>query len=580
MTGEHVGYIESRLAHIEKRSEQLFLSLGEGFPQLLSELRDDIASSARHLDVLVDAAGIADGGDGRLASIWGQMHSILVEASRFFGSLAARDDAVFSTLRGGIERLSALDDHIDGLREDALDMEVLALNAVVTARRAGEAGRGFAYVASELKTLAAGTVADTDRLAVDGEAALKSLTRFGRAIEEIAVFQDQFFGQFEKELGQGFGGLETSVRELSICLTRAIESSRAIERPLRRIMEEIQVQDIIMQSIAHVILVVEQAHDDGTVTTDDGVERSMSNLCTELLTDIRERAARSYSVFAENLAELREILDSIGEECLHVSATEGDAAPVDTEQIGAAFDEPIALLRQITAGIRRSNEHRATLRDNGSEITGELSEVARRLSSLSEAVTKLYPIRILSRVEIAKQSELNTNMGATDEIASFAQKVQEHVGGSLADVTAGIAPIEKVVEEYSRASISDIASSESLAAEISAAADALEKTRRKLSVDLHGFSIFSDHSQELLDNSVQDVGQIGQLLVEIDQLIADIDGAAQQNVPQTPTESTTMRDVVEELVDQFTITRHKVAAATFAGIEVDGGGKEGELTLF
>ena len=580
MTGEHVGHIESRLAHIEKRSEQLFLSLGEGFPQLLSELRDDIASSARHLDVLVDAAGMAGGGDGRLASIWGQTHSILVEASRFFGALATRDETVFSTLRAGIERLSALDDHIDGLREDALDMEVLAMNAVVTARRAGDAGRGFAYVASELKTLAAGAVADTDRLAVDGEAALESLTRFGRVIEEIAVFQDQFFGQLENELGQGFGGLETNVRELSICLTRAIENSREIERPLRRIMEEVQVQDIIMQSIAHVILVVEQAHDDGTVTTDDGVQRSMSKLCTELLTDIRERAARSYSVFAQSLAELREILDAIGEECLHGSTAEGETDAVDAEEIGAAFSEPIALLRQITTGIRRSNVHRAALRDNGSEITGELSEVARRLSSLSEAVTKLYPIRILSRVEIAKQSELNTNIGATDEIASFAQKVQDHIGGSLSDVTAGIAQIEKVVEEYAHASTSDIASSESLAAEISAAADALETTQTKLSVDLHGFSIFSGHSHELLDNSVQDVGRIGQLLGEIDELIADLGGGARQSVPETPAESSTMRGVVEELVQQFTITRHKVAAATFAGIEVDGGGKEGELTLF
>ena len=73
---------------------------------------------------------------------------------------------------------------------------------------------------------------------------------------------------------------------------------------------------------------------------------------------------------------------------------------------------------------------------------------------------------------------------------------------------------------------------------------------------------------------------IGELITEIDELISEL-GQTSPTPAHLPTGGDDrMKGMVEHLVEQFTIARHKVAAASLAGIDVDDGGSEGELTLF
>ena len=64
---------------------------------------------------------------------------------------------------------------------------LLALNATIEAARAGEAGRGFAVVASEVKTLAAQTAKATDEISSQIAGMQAATNRSVRAIREIGT---------------------------------------------------------------------------------------------------------------------------------------------------------------------------------------------------------------------------------------------------------------------------------------------------------------------------------------------------------------------------------------------------------
>ncbi len=83
---------------------------------------------------------------------------------------------------------------------------LLALNATIEAARAGEAGKGFAVVASEVKELAKETARATEDIATrihavqsDTQGAVQSMSRIGSTIAEITEFTNSIAAAIEEQ---------------------------------------------------------------------------------------------------------------------------------------------------------------------------------------------------------------------------------------------------------------------------------------------------------------------------------------------------------------------------------------------
>ena len=153
--------------------------------------------------------------------------------------------------------MTQLNDHaqsindIMGVISDIADQtNLLALNAAIEAARAGEAGRGFAVVADEVRKLAEKTMASTTEVgnAIRSiqDSTTKSVTSMDLAGEQVEQATG-FANQSGDALQQIVQDAETTADEVSAIATAAEEQSAASDEINRTIIE---VNDIVAQTAA------------------------------------------------------------------------------------------------------------------------------------------------------------------------------------------------------------------------------------------------------------------------------------------------------------------------------------------
>ena len=134
----------------------------------------------------------------------------------------------------------------------AKQTNLLALNAAIEAARAGEAGRGFAVVADEVRDLSTRTSQLSQQISTVMKSMREGVSGAEEAIERLASTDMNFALQSKDQVAQVLTSIEDINQQRGKAIVRLGEQAREMDVEVNRAVTALQFQDLVSQLIGHV----------------------------------------------------------------------------------------------------------------------------------------------------------------------------------------------------------------------------------------------------------------------------------------------------------------------------------------
>jgi len=217
----------------------------------ITALADRFAAISQSIDTTVSMSQGSAGASG-LASLLTSSQSELKEIIDSLRSALASRDAL---LQRAIA-MSSLTGELKKMAKDVADIakqtNLLALNAAIEAARAGEAGRGFAVVADEVRKLSTNSGNTGDKITATVDTVNAAIAETVDASRNYATQDEELVRKADQRIGNIVERIRSTANDMADSTESLREESRAIGAEIADVLVALQFQDRVSQALGHV----------------------------------------------------------------------------------------------------------------------------------------------------------------------------------------------------------------------------------------------------------------------------------------------------------------------------------------
>jgi hypothetical protein len=586
------------LNQLIKESEEIFLSFAKEYPNLLREVEKNLSRNKQVLACYEDhsRSGCQDLQDTS-ADLSGAIQSseLTIQATvEFLTSMESGDQKLFQELESGITGLEDLNDRIHHIKDDSEEMELISLNAMTVALKAGNSGRAFSYITEELKRLSARIIELTDTVTGQGISIGQKFNQLKIAMGDLQKFQQKIFEEVNINTLERFHDFTHGISQVMTELSKLSHESEEVKKPLAKIMEETQTQDIIRQSLEHVIISIEELKQLEKLSDKEALLDEitffclMPQLCTSVLEEIRGTIKKSQETIQRELKKATECIaetDKKRDQMVHVFLnSRGDGS----KNLSRLHETAAQSLLGMTMELQEIIARKHTLGNSTVNMLREIETLNNTFSQFDSLILRFKTIDVASRIEIAKNQVLGKMISTANEMTQLTQRISEHVERSSGITADFLKKSKKTIfslQDQFAVEEAKVRSQESL---LTQKLKDLQQGTDSLNDMVRGFSFFNSAFHDLFHRSSSNFQRLETLLVIISTVttkLKEIQDEAERARNQLMTEIglsewSVKNEKLQSIIQRFTIFSHKKAAGDLAGFEVESGMDAGEVTLF
>lgn len=563
------------LQSAEMKTETAFVSLSDIFPQLMTVRQnkrpDDIPEKIAFLRKECDSFGSVSG------DFWKGREEV-------YGPMLEK-------LNEKIRMLDDLERDVQVIRECSEEMELLSLNAMVISIKSGAKGRAFSSITESLKRLSSSMIENSSRLVKEQNSLLEAIRSLEGILSDLSASQKTSLSSCET----GHCTMQSVLDSVGNPLPEIDRTADSVWEYISKSMSTIQMQDIIKQSAAQVVLCLKEFKDPALLPEDDHARRNdvlafdirLCEIALEILHDVQKQMQECTGIFREDWDHLTEILRKV--ETMRAGYVDSFSSGAEGQtSVAMRFQDVMEQFEQILDGFFKYLNAQKSLVKTCKLIKTRSRQIVAVFTDLAPVVDSLQHVRVLQKIEIAKNDAISSVRNSANDMDTFISRSKDTIETMSGLLTDFLQESDRLLSDFVKEITETVELAERLKASGSEFFVRLKDAWQEIRAALRRFTVFPPGFDEKcgavrrhLDMLEQTSGDYARLSRQLAAEMEELNAVQQQELEKAGLSAWEMKDdAFKSIIDRFTITLHKKLAGDITGVEVESGIESGEVTFF